>query len=351
MRLLHHHAIACGFAAITVILPATLQAQWFTYPAPEVPRSTDGKPILAGPSPRIANGRPDLSGFWRKRGVSLDLRPDDRMAWADAVFRERRNNYLKDSPFVTCLPWGPAAMISDGGPQKMLQSEHQITMLWETLTYRQIFMDGRALPKDPNPTWMGYSVGRWDGDVLVVESTGFTERSWLDFTGQPHSEDLRITERYQRRDFGHMALLVTVDDPKTFKRPWHVTFELELDPDAQFLEYVCAENEKSRAHMVGLTSDAELTGANVDPAVLETYVGPYEWSRPDGSVVRVAITREGGSLFFQREGRAKVQLTALSTTRFTGAADYEFVADAQGVVTHFIIRAVEGEMKAIRQRQ
>jgi hypothetical protein len=344
-------ASGCGIAAaVFLLLAPEAGAQWFTYPSPGVPRTTNGKPILTSPAPRTADGHPDLSGFWRRRAGSRDLTEQDLLPWASALFTERRENYLKDGPFVTCLPWGPAALTFDNDPFKVLQSREQITLLWENLTFRQIFMDGRALPKDPNPTWMGYSVARWDGDALVVDSSGFTERSWLEMSGTPHSEALRITERYQRRDLGHMALAVTIDDPKTFTRPWHLTFELELDPDAQFLEYVCAENEKSRAHMVGRIPDAESTGVNIDPAVLETYVGRYEGTRPDGTLVRVSITREGGVLFFQRDGRARMQLTPLSRTRFSGAAEYEFVSDANGVVTHFVTRAVEGEMKAIRQR-
>ena len=245
---------------------------------------------------------------------------NDLLPWAKAVFEERRENLGKDSPWVTCLPLGPLE-ITDTLTVKMVQTAGLLMSLRDDLTFRQIFLDGRALPSDPNPSWMGYSVGRWEGDTLIVESTGFTERSWL-VSYYPHSEELRITERYRRRSLGHMDLQVTVDDAKTFRRPWTVTFDMQLDPDTEFLEYVCNENEKSRARMVGRLSDDKAAAVDVDPALLDTYTGTYEASRPDGSRARFEITREDRSLVLQREGRAKVRLTSLSRTRFRGPAEY-----------------------------
>ena len=147
-----------------------------------------------------------------------------------------------------CLPLGVAATTSPFRESRFVQTPTFIAMLNDDLTHRQIFMDGRQLEKDPNPSWMGYSVGRWDGDTLVVESNGFTERSWLDWDGHPHTESLRMTERYRRRDFGHMELQVTLEDPKVYAKPWTITIPMELVVDLEMLEFVCTENEKDSEH-------------------------------------------------------------------------------------------------------
>ena len=120
---------------------------------------------------------------------------------------------------------------------------------------RQIFTDGRSLPKDPNPAWMGYSVGRWEGETFVVESNGFNDRTTLDFIGHPHSEALRVTERFRRKDFGHIALQCTFDDPKAYRKPWTIAVEAGYVPDTELLEYVCNENEKDRGRLVGQIAD------------------------------------------------------------------------------------------------
>lgn len=116
---------------------------------------------------------------------------------------------------------------------------------------RQIFLDGRGLPRDPNPSWLGYSVGKWDGDTLVVDTIGFNDRTWLDIGGHPHSESLRITERFRRVDLGHLELRITIDDPKTFAEPFTVTKHPKLRADYEMLEYICNENERDSGHMVG----------------------------------------------------------------------------------------------------
>ncbi len=124
-------------------------------------------------------------------------------------------------------------------------------ILYEAIrNFREIFTDGRPLPADPNPTWMGYSVGHWDGDTLVVESSGFNDRTWIDTGGHPHSEALRVTERFLRRDFGHITLQTTIDDPKAYTKPWTVSYDLRLLPDTELLEYVCTENNKDMQHIV-----------------------------------------------------------------------------------------------------
>jgi hypothetical protein len=118
--------------------------------------------------------------------------------------------------------------------------------------FRQIFLDGRTLPKDPNPTWLGYSVGRWDGDNLVVDTIGFNGKTWLDNrAGHPSTDALHITEQFRRRDFGHLDLTLTIDDPKAYTQPWTVKETMQISPDTELLEFVCNENEKDLKHIVG----------------------------------------------------------------------------------------------------
>jgi hypothetical protein len=137
-------------------------------------------------------------------------------------------------------------------PLKIVQNEGLTIILYETGGgFRQIFTDGRTLPKDPNPTWDGYSIGRWEKDVFVVESSGFNGKTWIDAIGHPHGERLHLTERFRRRDFGHLELQVTIDDPEWYERPWSVTVVLELNPDTELLEDVCLENERDAVHLVG----------------------------------------------------------------------------------------------------
>jgi hypothetical protein len=136
-------------------------------------------------------------------------------------------------------------------PFKILHTDRALIMLFELFSdYRQVFTDGRALPQDPNPTWFGYSVGRWEADVLVVESIGFHDRKWLDLAGHPHSDALRMVERIRRLDYGHLEIQLTIDDPKAYRQPWTVIVPFELMPEAELIEFIC-ENEKDQPHLVG----------------------------------------------------------------------------------------------------
>ncbi|MBZ5631616.1 MAG: hypothetical protein LAO55_00690 [Acidobacteriia bacterium] len=135
-------------------------------------------------------------------------------------------------------------------PTKIVQTPGLIVMLLEgDGTSRQVYTDGRKFPGDPQPLWMGYSVGRWEGDTLVVETRGINDKTWLDALGHPHSEDMRVTERFHRRDFGHMDVQITIDDPKTYTKPFSVKVTHRLLPDTDILEWYCAENEKDRKHL------------------------------------------------------------------------------------------------------
>jgi hypothetical protein len=254
--------------------------QWLNYPTPGTPRARDGKPNLSAPVPRASGGKPDLSGVWQTElappgesdrllgDVSPFVVPGDdprtfsKYFWniladfnpAEApvrpevaeLFRTNGNNNPGH-----CLPLGiPGADILSYSPFKIIQAHGLIVILYEVdNTHRQIYMDGRKLPADPQPTWLGYSVGRWEGDTLVVDTAGFNDRGRLDGFGHPRSEALRIQERFHRRDFGHMDLQLTVEDPKMFLQPITVKARELLIPDSDVLESFCNENEKDSPHM------------------------------------------------------------------------------------------------------
>ena len=218
----HASVIALALAAWS----ADPAAQWVKQPTAGIPRAADGKPNLAAPAPKAPDGRPDLTGLWQlglevgyAANITADLAASDIQPWARELSKKRLEEFGKDDPEITgCIPGGPRH-ITRGGLSKIIQTPSIIVILFEDLSYRQIFLDGRELPRDPNPNWMGYSVGRWEGDTLVVTTAGFNDRTWLDFAGHPHSEALRMTERFRRRDFGHMDLQVTIDDPAVYAKP------------------------------------------------------------------------------------------------------------------------------------
>jgi hypothetical protein len=257
-------------------------AQWLNYPTPGTPRMRDGKPNLTAPAPRALDGKPDLSGVWHvqpsglaemKRlfgdgvGVSgvpgmepdtiskyavnilLDFKPDESPIRPEAaeILRRRAPG---SNPADRCLPIGiPAAgLVSE--PRKIVQSPKMIVIMYESDgTHRQIYTDGRILPKEvAQPSWLGYSAGKWDGDTLIVETAGFNDKTWLDLSGHPHSEALHITERYHRRDFGHLDVEMTFDDPMMYTQPFTIKFTEELWADSDVFEYFCNENERDRAH-------------------------------------------------------------------------------------------------------
>jgi hypothetical protein len=166
--------------------------------------------------------------------------------WAEALYKQRAANRLRDNPMIRCLPAGVPRLDAYTHPYKIVQTPELIVVLYESQTmFRQIFLDGRELPKDPEPSWLGYSVGRWDGDVLVVDTIGFNDQTWLDGLGHPHSEAMRLTERFRRLNTGRMEIEVAIDDPKAYTRPLKYTQPQTLLPDTELLEYICEENAKS----------------------------------------------------------------------------------------------------------
>jgi hypothetical protein len=222
------------------------------------------------------------------------------------------------------------------------------------LTYRQIYLDGRALEAAPNPSWMGYSVGHWDGDTLVVESFGFNDRTWLDHDGHPHTEALRTTERYRRRNFGNLDLDVTLSDPAVYARPWTVSVHAELAADTEMIEWICNEKGSGREHYIGKASDERKSAVKVAPEVLTKYVGTYvEQPKLWRLVPRILeITLSSGTLFADMDGRGKVPLVAQSETGFSGlyGLGVDFVnGDASGPAQLYV-KHVSGDYRFERKR-
>lgn len=314
------------------------------------------KPNLAAPAPKTPGGKPDLSGVWQLNAgnyvfdVTAELKPGEVQKWAQDVYQQHLEALGKDRWSVTCLPGGPALGL-DKQIAKIVQMPGLLVILYEDLTYRQIFLDGRALARDANPTWMGYSTGKWEGEALVVESAGFNDRTWLDYLGHPHTEALRITERYHRNDYGHISLETTYNDPKTYSRPWTIRTTLTLAVNSELLEYVCAENERDRSHMVGKASDDLKKAVTVAPEVLARYAGAYEILPPGARIpVTLNVKLLGTELTMDFNGR--IPLTPLSETTFTTppGARIEFFLNDQGAVTHLVVTIAEGDLRAVRKR-
>ncbi len=269
-------------SVLLVAAVACAHGQWLNHPTPGTPRTRDGKADLSAPAPRTRDGKPDISGIWEPESATrqellrfffdginnagedspsryfmnilFDFKPEDSPLRPSAVpiFQEHRAGLAKGISSTRCLPFGVPLMDTAASPYKIVETPGEIVVLYEQSTnFRQIYMDGRKLPEDPQPSWLGYSIGKWDGDALVVDSIGFNDRSWLDAFGHPHSEAMHVTERFQRRDFGHMELQITVDDPKTYTRPFTIRLNLNLFPDTDVIETFCAENERDLRHIVG----------------------------------------------------------------------------------------------------
>ena len=228
-----------------------------------------GEPDLNGSVPRTADGKPDLSGVWQGIGSTgnqaataepppgppvagfrdvaqnikegLPLKPEGA-----ALLKERRDNNSKDNPEAHCLPMGIVQFHTQGAPRKFIQTAGILVILYEASSgLRQIFTDGRALPgNDPQPWWYGYSVGKWDGDTLVVETTGLRDGGWLDIIGSPLSDAAKITERFRRVSYGRMEIDITIDDSKLYTRPWTVRVNQRLLPDQELIEFICLENQR-----------------------------------------------------------------------------------------------------------
>ena len=254
---------------LTMLAPA--RAQWLAYPTAGVPRLADGKPNLNAPVPRASDGKPDLSGIW----VDADNRPcppnncDDMLTpqefwdlgwslpsaipyqpWAADLVKQRQQTRGRGDPTSRCLPGGVIKLHTDPLYRKIVQTPRLVLILNErNAMNRQIFIDGRPLPEDPQPAFNGYSIGRWEGDRLAVTTSGFRDGTWLDRKGSPLTESGTITEQYRRVNYGKLDIEITVDDPKAYTSPWTVTLHQNLRPDTELLDYTCLENEKDQRHI------------------------------------------------------------------------------------------------------
>jgi hypothetical protein len=284
---------AFAIAVISIIsAPADVAAQWVTYPTPGVPRKAGGKVNVSAPAPRMADGKPDFSGIWTtaepnrpsdglstpkqdpgpRNSQKTDDGPGDPSAirasrqmanigvdlpgglpyqpWLATIVRERTDNLAKDDPHIRCLP--DNFLRAYGLPHllKFIHNPNLLVVLNENNAgYRQVFTDGRPLPKDPTPSWQGYSSAKWSGDTLVINTIGVRDDTWIDWNGSVLTESAKVQERMRRPDFGHLEIQVTVDDPKAYTKPWTVTLKERIIVDTDLIDEVCLENEQSLKHM------------------------------------------------------------------------------------------------------
>ena len=339
------------FAALALIVGTTpAAAQWLDRPWAGIPRTADGKPNLTAPAPRGPDGHLDLTGLWSGPVPEIRFDPVDAQPRVNDLIRQRQREYHKGRPLYNCLPSGPEADRSAGW-KRILQTPAAIAILNEDLSYRVIHMDGRELEANPAPSWMGYSVGRWEGDTLIVESAGFNEKTWLSRYGQSHTEALRVTERYRRRDFGHLDVEVTFTDPRAYAKPWGFTAAMELNADTEMLESICERTSDEWA--------ADLSAApaavTVPPDVLARYVGVYN-GLYGGSKRTIEVSLSGGRLIARIIGRAAVDggefrpLIPQSQTLFDGAGiAYQFIVDDQGVATDLMEIHISGPERFPKQ--
>jgi hypothetical protein len=288
--------------AFVLAASTTAMAQWPKYTAASVPLGPDGKPDMNAPAPRMPNGKPDLSGVWqiaanarggRGRGAAPGGTPDAPVAranqaasepaaqgratvaavpaiggafgnigantvggapyqpWAAELVKKRMADNSKDNPDAHCLPMGIGQLNGHIYPRKILQTASELLIIYEGsgTTVREIYLDGRTLPTDPEPWWDGYSVGHWDGDTLVVETTGLMDDGWLDVRGSPITNKAKITEKWHRPNFGTLELEETIDDPTVYTKPFSARLNYRISPDTQLLEFVGLD--KDATHYVG----------------------------------------------------------------------------------------------------
>jgi hypothetical protein len=259
------------------LLSVTLSAQWRPFVRADVPRTADGKPDLRAPAPRLANGKPDFSGVWESRvppsgrpGAALPSIGDAPPVatffnvaanikeglpftpWAADLRRQRMAANSQDNPDANCLPIGFMQLHTHSQPRKIVHTKDDLVIMYEAnYGLRQIVTDGRPMPAgDSQPWWYGYSVGTWDGETLVVETTGLRDDGWLDVAGSPFTSAAKVTERFRRVDYGRLEIDITIDDRKAYTRPWTVRVNQRLAADEDLIEFVCNENERSSKHYV-----------------------------------------------------------------------------------------------------
>jgi hypothetical protein len=347
----HMKAWFVALAAVALATPAV--AQWIDFRAPGIPRLPDGNPNLSAPAPKTLDGKPDLSGIWQAGragqygydyNVAQNLPAGSVTPWAESVRAQRVQDFRKDSPLAQCRPVS-IPFLNFRGLSRIVQTPGVVVILYESPNspHRTILTDGRELPKEMNPTWLGYSVGHWDKDTLVVNTAGFNDKGWLDVGGLPQTESLRLTERYRRRDLGHLELEVTFDDPKTFAKPFTLRMEKMLTPDTEIIEDVC-ENERDSSHLE--------SGVKVAPEVLAKYAGTYQVGTATGR--EVVVTAVGNQVSIEDSANPKDRVfVAGSETRFLSSVSQdvvEFFRDSRGAVTYFLRTTGAGkDEKAVRK--
>jgi hypothetical protein len=249
-------------------------SQWLHYPTAGVPKKADGSPNLTAPTPRTPDGKPDFSGLWgvkcQSGGKTIFCAPEVAVPpefgnigralkgglpyqpWAADLVKERREQNGKDDPTSHCLPGGVAKLHTSALLRKIVQTPGLMVFLTErNASYRQVFLDGRPLPEDPDPNWNGYSTGHWEGDTLVIETNGIVDRNWLDRAGSPITESARFTEKIRRPNYGTLEIDLTVNDMKAYTAPWTVHISQVIALDTELFDYICLENEKDAQHLVG----------------------------------------------------------------------------------------------------
>jgi hypothetical protein len=269
-------ALVAVIASAALIGSATVFAQWLKYPTANVPRSADGKPNLAAPTPRTPAGKPDFTGLWLTdapcnrnkapdslvcgselpmgaQGINMGMGIQGGLPyqpWLAALVKERTANNAKDDPHVACLPDTFLRAYSLPHLLKFVQTPDLLVMLNEmNAGYRQVFLDARPLPDDPTPSWQGYSSAKWDGDTLVVNSAGFRDDIWIDWNGSMIMSDAKVQERIRRPDYGHLEIAITIDDPKAYTKPWTATLHQRIALNTELVDEICLENEKSLKRM------------------------------------------------------------------------------------------------------
>ena len=261
--------------AAVLLLATPAFPQWITYPTAHVPRTASGKPDLQAPTPHGTDGKPDFSGLWGTmcRNNTVLCMPDFAVPpefgnigvnmpgglpyqpWAAALVKSRQADFGKDDPTTHCLPGGIAKLHTAALLRKIVHTPELLVYLSErNASYRQVFLDGRPLPTDPQPSWNGYSSGHWEGDTLMVETNGVLDRNWLDRAGSPVTESAKITERIRRPNYGTLEVDLTVNDPIAYTKPWTIHVSHVLALDTELLDVICLENEKDSTHLIGARS-------------------------------------------------------------------------------------------------
>lgn len=252
-----------AFALLSVGCVAPASAQFDPYLPKNTPLLPGGKPNLAAETPKMGE-HPDLTGVWEQYAetdfprllidINNGLKPGDlsMQPWATELVAKRKANFSVEHPGARCLPSGIPEKNAVPAPIKFIQTPDVLVMLYESRTiFRQVFLDGRPLPKDPVPAWQGYSIGRWEGDTLVVETRGFRDGGWLDMAGHPATDQLHVIERITRTNFGKLEMDITVDDPKAYTKSFKIHESYHLMADGDLMEHICEENNKDPQHLVG----------------------------------------------------------------------------------------------------